>query len=289
MDKCVWTTNETFTAEAEIAHFGPVPIENSNIVWSITYENGKQVASEQFPIRNIPIGNGTKLGTIQSSLSNVTAPTKLIVKISLHNTRYANHWNIWVYPDQLETTASADLLIADSLNEQVKDALKSGSKVLLLPALSSIASDIPAGFTTIFWNTQWTSRQPPCTLGILCDPNHHALAQFPTEFHSNWQWWYLITKSKSMILDDMPPNLRPIVQVIDDWNANRKLGLIFEAKVASGKLLVCSIDLQSNFENYPVTKQMFYSLLTYAGSDRFDPQIQCDLADLEDLFKASDR
>ena len=37
-------------------------------------------------------------------------------------------------------------------------------------------------------------RMPPTTLGILCDPRHPALANFPTEFNSNWQWWYLVSR-----------------------------------------------------------------------------------------------
>ena len=46
-----------------------------------------------------------------------------------------------------------------------------------------------------------------------------------------------------MVLDDLPPELRPIVQPIDTWFEARRLGLVFEARVAGGKLLVCSMDL----------------------------------------------
>jgi hypothetical protein len=42
-------------------------------------------------------------------------------------------------------------------------------------------SNVPPGFSSIFWNTAWTSQQPPHTLGILCDPRHPALKYFPLE------------------------------------------------------------------------------------------------------------
>ncbi len=65
----------------------------------------------------------------------------------------------------------------------------------------------------------------PGTLGILCDPNHPAFADFPTEFHSNWQWFNLLRNSRSMILDAMPAGYRPIVQVIDNSNVRRNLAM----------------------------------------------------------------
>ena len=69
-----------------------------------------------------------------------------------------------------------------------------------------------------------------------------------------------------MILDDLPPDLRPTVQVIDDWVTNRKLGLVFEAKVGKGKLLVCSIDLKNDLDQNPVARQMRHSLLDYMAA-----------------------
>jgi hypothetical protein len=75
-----------------------------------------------------------------------------------------------------------------------------------------------------------------------------------------------------MILDEFPADLRPIVQVIDDWNTNRRLGLIFEARIGKGKLLVSSIDLKNNLSERPVARQMLQSLLKYMDSDAFSPK-----------------
>lgn len=284
MKKRTWTTDETFSADIEIAHFGPEPLNNATILWSIDSEKYK-VASGQLPQITIPIGNGTKLGKINVPLANIDAPKKLMVKVSIKDTSSENSWDIWLYPRRVYPVASIDLLVADSFDEKVQNALKAGRKVLLMPPLNSIDSDIPAGFTSIFWNTQWTRQQPPHTLGILCNPKHPALAKFPTEFHSNWQWWDLVTKSKFMVLDEFAPEFRPIVQVIDDWNTNRKLGLIFEAKIDTGKLLVCSIDLRSNLTNRPVARQMLQSLLSYMDSSAFTPRLSTDSEHIKSLFK----
>ena len=148
------------------------------------------------------------------------------------------------------------------------------------------SAKVELGFSSIFWNTAWTHRQPPTTLGILCDPKHPALASFPTEFHSNWQWWYLISQAGAMILDGLPKELRPAVQVIDDWVTNRKLGLIFEARMGAGKVIVCSVDLRKNMEQNPVARQMLHSLLCYMNSSSFKPAVALSPAEVRGLLAA---
>jgi hypothetical protein len=285
MKKRTWTTEEIFSAKIEIAHFGPAPIRDAVPIWSINYADGRKITSGRLSQTTIPLGNGTKLGVIEVNLSNIAAPAKLVLKVSIEGTSYANSWDIWVYPTECDTQPTSEVFIAEHFDDQTKAALENGGKVLLMPPLNSIDSDVPPAFTTIFWNTQWTARQPPHTLGILCDPKHPALAQFPTEFHSNWQWWDLVTKSRFIILDKFPAELRPIVQVIDDWNTNRKLGLIFEAKVGKGKLLVCSMDLRSNLEQRPVARQMLNSLLSYMDSNAFVPKQRLDSEIIHSLLK----
>jgi len=285
MKKRTWTTDETFSAEVEVAHFGPVPIQNTAPVWFVTYADGRKVTSGRLPRTTIPLGNGTELGGIQVNLANIAAPAKLTLTVLIEGTPYSNSWDIWVYPAGLNTQPPASVLIAEQFDEQANAALKNGGKVLLMPPPNSIDSDVPPAFTTIFWNTQWTGGQPPHTLGILCDPKHPALAQFPTEFHSNWQWWDLVTKSGFMILDEFPADLRPIVQVIDDWNTNRRLGLVFEARIGKGKLLVSGIDLKNNLNERPVARQMLQSLLKYMDSNAFAPRRSIDAGLLQGLLR----
>jgi hypothetical protein len=64
-------------------------------------------------------------------------------------------------------------------------------------------------------------------------------------------------------MDHLPPDLRPLVQVIDTWFEARRLGLLYEAQVGDGRLVVCSMDLQSDLEHRPVARQMRYSLSQY--------------------------
>ncbi len=123
------------------------------------------------------------------------------------------------------------------------------------------------------------------TLGLLCNPKHPALARFPTDFFQDWQWEEIVTNAQAMVLDTLPEELRPIVQPIDDWNTNRKLGLVWECRVGTGKLLVCSADLSKDLDQRPAARQLRESLLSYMAGKSFNPNVEVSQADLARLFE----
>jgi hypothetical protein len=114
-------------------------------------------------------------------------------------------------------------------------------------------------------------QEPPGTLGFVCDPAHPALAKFPTDFHSDWQWWHLVKNARPIIYDGSPQDFRPIVQMIDNFDRNHKLGLIAETKVGKGSMLICAIDLP-NLQDKPEARQLMHSLLQYINSADFAPK-----------------
>jgi hypothetical protein len=285
MPKCVWTNDETFEGQVQVAHFGPAPIEGAVVRWQVQCVKGQPMLSGQFPAQDIAIGNDNRVGTIELDLSRAVAPAKLVIAVDIEGTDYRNSWDVWVYPHRIDPPTSRNIVITRQLDIEALRALREGKSVLMMPDPQNVVSDVPPGFTTIFWNTQWTNGQPPHTLGILCDPEHPAFSSFPTEFHSNWQWQDLIRNSKAMILDDFPGKLDPIVQVIDDWNRNRKLGLIFEGAIGEGKLLVCGIDLRTDLDKRPVARQMLRSLLNYMDSPAFKPKVRLQVEAVDGLLK----
>jgi hypothetical protein len=92
-----------------------------------------------------------------------------------------------------------------------------------------------------------------------------------------------VKNSRPVILDATSPGYRPIVQVIDNFARNHKLGLLFETRVGKGKLLVCAIDLPA-LQDKPEARQFLSSLHCYAASPHFDPKIELDAAILKRMF-----
>jgi hypothetical protein len=273
LPKRVFTSDESLTAEIELANFSDARLPHCVVVWKLTGKNGKKIADGELPARDAAIGNGIALGKISVALQNISAPQQCKLVVGIAGTKFENDWDVWIYPAQLPE-ATGDVLVTAKFDDAAKQKLNAGGKVLLtLPGKSVRNFDIAPvklGFSSIFWNTAWTARQAPTTLGIVCDPQHPALAEFPTDSFSNWQWWYLIHGAGALRLDLLPPDISPVVRVIDDWFTARSLGLIVEAKVGAGKIMVCGFDL-TNGAGDPVSRQMRTSLLHYMNSGKFTP------------------
>ncbi len=279
LPKRVFTTGETLEAGLEVAWFGWETRSIAVASWALVNDAGHTLLGGQMPPRPVATGQTNPLGRIVVPLKHLPAPNRYKLVVRLDGTPLANDWDVWIYPDKSAPEATDGVTTTASF-AAARTALAAGGRVLLFAPPAAVKGDVALGFTPIFWNTSCTQRQAPHTLGILCDLAHPALAGFPTDAHANWQWWHLVTRAAAMILDPLPPALKPVVQVIDDWFTNRRLGLVFEARVGPGRLLVCSIDLTGDLSAQPVARQLRASLLAYARSDRFNPS---ELAALETL------
>jgi hypothetical protein len=287
--KRVFTTDEKLESEVEVANFGVAPIRGAATKWKLVAAGNKLVAVGELPKADIPVGNGISLGAISIDLKNVEAPARcrLTVSISGETGRFENDWDVWVYPDRPAPPPSG-ILVTPRWDDDARATLRAGGKVLLTIPGKAVrnfdTAPMALGFSSIFWNTAWTRRQPPTTLGILCDPKHPALAEFPTDFHSNWQWWYLIHRAGALRLDLLPRGLSPIVRVIDDWVTARPLALVVEGKAAGGKIVICGFDLTDEADD-PVSRQMRRSLLDYMTSNRFAPASELTMDQINNLIK----
>lgn len=275
LSKRVFTADETLSAEIEVAHFGPNALKGAVAAWRLVADGGAIIARSQLPAMDVATGRTTSLGNISVALRTASTPAHCKLVVALEGTTAENDWDIWIYPSHVDSAVPAGVQVATALDAPTLAALEAGGRVLLTLAPERVRGDargrVELGFTPIFWNTACTQRQAPHTLGLLCDPKHPALAEFPTEAHTDWQWWYVVSRAGAMILDGLPMELRPIVQPIDDWFTNRRLGLVFEACVGRGRLLVCSVDLTR--DDNPVGRQLRASLLRYAASPVFEPKV----------------
>lgn len=296
MKKYTWTTDETFVGRVQVAHYGPCDIPDAQMVWSVEDSRGRAVASGRFERQTIERGKVGEVDMFAVPLVDIASPQKLTIKLAIDGTHYANDYPLWVYPPKIDTSVPSGVLVAESFSAVATQRhLAAGGRVLLLPKLNQLPRSVEGAFQPDYWSPMFAeaakkrgSKLPPGTLGILCDPAAPALAAFPTEFHSNWQWWHLVKNSRPIILDETPADYRPIVQVIDNFARNHKLGLVFDTKVGRGSMLVCAIDLRS-IENKPEGRQMLHSLLRYLDSPAFAPAARLDEALLRKLLGGAER
>jgi hypothetical protein len=287
LPKRVFTNGETLSATLEVAHYGAAPLTNTVLEWKLTDGRAKILARGELTRTASPRANLVAFGNVSVDLRRLVSPAQCKLVAKVRGTDFENDWDLWVYPAPTGNESGA-VLITASFDDSARARLAAGGNVLLtIPGerVRNFEKDpVALGFSGIFWNTAWTKRQPPTTLGIRCDPKHPAFADFPTDFHSNWQWWYLLHRAGALRLDLLPRDVKPIVRVIDDWVTARPLGLMVEGRVGPGKVIVCGFDLTEAALNDPVSRQLRHSLLAYMHSKKFQPATRLSEAQIAALI-----
>ena len=287
MKKLIFNNNENFEATIEVAHYGERPIIDCVPEWKVLDKGGNVIETGKLAQTNIPLGNGLKLGNVSFPLASVSAPEMLKFEVTLNG--LSNSWDFWVFPTKRDAISSEEnIRVVQNVDAQTIQFMTNGGSVLLNLKKGTLSNEmggnIKIGFSSIFWNTAWTRGQAPHTLGILCNPNHPALADFPTEYYSNYQWWDAMSHSGAINLTSFPAEIKPIVRVIDDWVTNRPLTLIFEAKVGKGKVLISGIDLTSDLDKRPEAQQLLYSLKKYMTGEKFSPKVEITTEQIKKLI-----
>ena len=273
LKKRTFTTGDTFDSDVQIAHYGKKPINNALMYWQICGKDQKVIKQGQWLINQIPLGSAIPIGHIQADLSQLPAPGAYQLIVGVSNTPFENDWNFWLYPEVMPQEQSSDIVITRSFDEAVKNTGQ-GKKVLFMPHHNQLQwQSPPVGRVPIFWNRLMGPNWERF-LGLVCAPNHPALAQFPTEYYYDWQWEQVFRPYTRAINLDTLPQVKPIVQIIDDWNRNYNLAGVFECRIGKGRLMVCAADLQSSLSDRPVAAQLRKSLLDYMETDAFNPSAE---------------
>lgn len=284
-EKATWTTNETFAAQVEIANYYKEDIRGKHILWQLTDKTGYEVGRGKLDAGTFKKGTVTSAGEIHAGLEKVRNAAQLYLKVTIEDTDWENSWSIWVYPPLKELNAG-DVVLTQDIS-QALSALEAGKKVLLSPRPDKLEG-LEGKFLPVFWSPVHFPKQAG-TMGILCDPKHPALLHFPTEMHSDWQWWNLVKHSKVLVMDSLP-DLQPIIEVTDNFVNNRRLASVFETKYGKGKLIMSSIDLLSTeSKQKPEVKQLLYSLTQYMNSADFVPTGTVSKQDLLSFFSKQNK
>jgi hypothetical protein len=281
--KYVWLNNESFTAKAEVAHFGPRDILNQRASWRLTGPGGAVVAQGTFAPVSIPIGGLTSLGNISAPLSALTTPARLTLTIQLDGTEFANDWTVAVFPPAASAPAPQGVLVTSDLPAALA-ALEHGEKVLLIAnSLGPKDTTRYAAWLPLYWSATFFPNQNRDTLGAIVRNNHPALAEFPATNYLDWLWYDLCRGARGFVLDSLPESYRPIVQPVSDFHSNHKLGSIFELRTPqNGRLLVSGYDLNVDSTE---ARQLLRSLTAYMAGPRFAPTQEVQPAFLRRLFE----
>ncbi len=87
-----------------------------------------------------------------------------------------------------------------------------------------------------------------------------------------------------MNLRELPQDYQSPIQPIDTWHVSRKLGMLIEARVGKGSLLMTTMDITNQLDNRPVARQMRKAILAYMQSDDFQPSMELSLETIRHFY-----
>lgn len=276
LPKRSYTNEETFTAKLGIYHFGPEAIRKGQLTWQLESESGEIAGRGKISHKEIPFSTVDSLGVVNVPLDKVATAGKYTLKARIAGD-VCNEWDIWVYP-AIKHPASEGYTYVRQW-EKAKELLLKGENVLLIP---DSCAGRKAHFASHFWNPIMFNWKP-MIVGTRIEHRHPVFRDFPTSYYADWQWWDILNYATAVDLTDMR-TLTPVIQSIDTYEVNRKLGISFEAKVGNGKLFVLCVDPEKDMEKRPAMQQLLTSVRNYVASGSFAPAVSLQPYELDALF-----
>ena len=282
--KFVYANDETLRIPIECMNASSEDVEAQTMIYEIWRDDSQLVTSNTLQVGTVALGKNHELGTVSQRLDVIDKPSKMTLRVRLGNLTQ-NHWDFWVYPS-VQSVQSTRIYIADSLDAQALKILKKGGTVLLTAAGHvTLGSDVKQTYLPVFWNTSWFKMRPPHTTGAYIEKEHPLFRYgFPTDDWSNLNWWELLNKAQVMNLMELPKDYQSPIQPIDTWHVSRKLGMLVEARVMKGKLLMTTMDITGDLEHRIVARQMRKAILDYMQSRDFQPSLVLDVQTIRDFY-----
>ena len=306
-DSYVLESGKTFSMDLAVSYYKQdLKLQNAKVTWDLIIEEKKGIVllgSGELPLEDGAYGL-VQAGKAEIDLVPLKQPHMLLLTVALYNGSdklSQNTYNIASYPPSTPEVGEAlaqtsytgedgtELYITADFAE-AKEWLGEGKRVLYLP--KEVKESIRGFYCTDFWcypmfrsiSESMGKEVPVGTMGLCIQKYHPALAGFPTEKYTTPRWYWLVTESDCAILDDVTDkDFRPIIQMIDNFERNHKLGILFEGKVGEGKLLVCTSRL-SSMTDRPEVASFIRSILAYGASEKFAPEAELDVDKLGTIF-----
>ncbi|OWR32532.1 beta-glucuronidase [Saccharibacillus sp. O23] len=283
-------SGDTFRAAVELSWFRPEAPGALEVSWTLA--SGRETLGEGMIAAEIAAsGDLFEIGRIEWKVPDVRSMRKIELTLRLAGTDVYKRYDLWLYPSDVRVDYDG-VHVFENLTDEARTRLAEGGKVLLMPKISALENTIEGTYAADFWcfpmfrsiSESMDRKIPVGTHGLLVRNQHPALRDFPSETHSTYAWWNVVMNSRSVILDGTPSEWEPIVQTIDNFERNHKLGLLFECRTGGGSLLVCAVDAAAAGQS-PDGRQFLSSVLNYARSEAFAPTFEIGLEELEAMIR----
>jgi len=281
LEKYCYTDSEVLSATVRLSNYSKGDITGRLKACLLDGETSL-FTKDNYPEITATQGQLTDIGEIRLYLSglNLKRNSALTLKVSFAG--YENSYRIYVYTAESQKPQKpSGIYECRTMDEDAKEILRRGGCVFLAPdsAKESLPSSIKSTFTTDFWSVGTFSSQEG-SMGLLIDSGHPLFKDYPTSFHSDYQW-FAQSSQRTMIL---PEGIKSIVTVLDSYAYLRNMGMLFEAFCEKGRVLVSTMGLHK-LKKYPECRALLTSIYRYMDSEDFTPDQNISLEELGRLVQ----
>lgn len=285
LPKYTWENTEKLVAKVQVANLGKGEIcgkpEYELMTQSEKDHEKKILARGVCKQVSCPQGKLTDAGTIEIMLPSLAIEKPMRLNLMVHIGEHSNQYPVWVYP-QKAPVCPKEVYETTYFDEKAKEILMDGGSVYLTPPSTkeALPSSIQAQFTSDFWSVGTFAGQEGA-MGQLIDSSHPIFERFPTEFHTNWQWWAMATQ-RAIIL---PQRYEAIITEMDSYAFLRPMAQLLECRCQNGRLMLSTMGLQ-NLQQYPEARALLDAIYQHMASDQFMPKQEISMDVIEQLVRA---
>ena len=256
LPRFTYESTETLQARIHLANYGRKTLRGET-AWALTGEGVD--LSGALPDASAPAGELSDLGELCIPLETVAHPSRLTLTLRMGGAE--NTYPVWVYPP-VRPACPAGVHECRSLDDAALQVLAQGGTVYLSPDATEQAmpGSIQAQFSTDFWSVG-TFPQQAGGMGQLIDASHPLFASFPTESHTDWQWWPMAGQ-RAFVL---PRPMQAIITELDSYAFLRPMAQLLECRCHGGRLLLSSLGLQQ-LQRYPEARALQQAIYAYLSA-----------------------
>lgn len=272
LQKYTYEAGERLTARVEMANFGKSAVEGE-ARFSIDLRScasdrhgcGRHILAGSLGTVSCPAGEYTDVGTIDISLDFIDKSSALTFTVDIGGC--TSSYPLWVYA-KAAPKCPENVYETRVFDDRTRKILRKGGRVFLAPDADkeSMPVSIKTQFTTDFWSVGTFAEQEG-GMGQLIDASHPLFRNFPTDKHTDWQWWIMAVK-RAIIL---PRTMKAIVTEMDSYAFLRPMAQLIEFNCMGGKVLLSTMELHKS-QMYPEARALLNSIYEYMAGDEFAPQ-----------------
>ena len=284
MSRYTYEEGEHLTAEVEVANFGKESI-TGELGWTLGYRDcavnsgrGELRCDRADRQKNCPPGTYTSLGRLDIPLEVKGVSAALILTVSIGDC--TSTYPVWVY-QKTSSECPKNVYETRVFDEQTRAVLQNGGRVYLSPNADreSLPNSIKTQFTTDFWSVGTFAEQEG-GMGQLIDTEHPIFRNFPTDFHTDWQWW-IVAGKRAVIL---PRSMKSVITEMDSYAFLRPMAQLIEFNCLNGKVLLSTMELHKSLQ-YPEARALQAAIYEYLSGEEFRPAEELTVEELRTMVR----